>query len=125
LLGGQPLRLAHASDIQGHNTVLAPKTLATDGPEEMRAIPTPIVPPGQEGRFVRIEEAAVAAMPRLALGKCRALKIPLDGAPTEPHLLGDGVQSPPLLVISPDLVILGPPLGTPLASQSCRRGGRL
>jgi hypothetical protein len=42
----------------------------------MRAIPTPAVPPGQEDGFVRIEEASVAAMPRLALGKRRALERP-------------------------------------------------
>jgi hypothetical protein len=55
----------------------------------------------------------------------RALQIPLYGAPTEAHLLRDGVQRPPLLMIPPDLVIVGPPLGPPLAGQSCRRGGRL
>jgi hypothetical protein len=63
------LGLAHASDIQGHNPILAPKTMAADRPEEMRAMATAIVPPCQESRFVRIEETAVTAMPRLALGR--------------------------------------------------------
>ena len=37
LPGGQPLGLAHASDIQRHNPILAPKALAADRPEEMRS----------------------------------------------------------------------------------------
>jgi hypothetical protein len=69
---------------------LAPKALTTNGTEEMRAIPTPEVPPGQEDGFTRIEETAVAAMPRLALGKCRVLEIALHGAPTEPDLVRHG-----------------------------------
>jgi hypothetical protein len=76
LPGGQPLGLAHASDIQGHNPILAPKALATDHTEEMRAIATPTIPPGQEGHFVGIKEATVAAMSRLALRKRRALEGP-------------------------------------------------
>jgi hypothetical protein len=119
------LGLAHASDIEGHDAILTLKTLATDRPEEMRAVPTPVIPTSQEHGFIRIEETAVTAMPRLALGKCRGLEIALHGAPTETHLLRDGVQRPTLLMRPPDLVIVGPPLGTPLAGQSCRRGGRL
>jgi hypothetical protein len=115
LPGRQSLRLAHAPDIQGHHARLAPNALATDGPEARRAIPTATIPPGQEGRLVRIEEAAVAAMPGLALGKRRALQIPRHGAPTEAHRRRDGVQRPPLLMRRPDLVLLGPPSGAPLA----------
>ena len=40
------------------------------------AIATAATPPGEEGRFVWIEETAVAAMPRLALGKRRVLESP-------------------------------------------------
>jgi hypothetical protein len=46
LPGRQSLRLAPASDIQSHEAVLAPKALATDGPEERRAMPTATIPPG-------------------------------------------------------------------------------
>jgi hypothetical protein len=46
--GRQSLRLAHASDVQGHHAILAPKAVAMDGPAEMRAIPTPPIPAGQE-----------------------------------------------------------------------------
>ena len=125
LPGRQSLRLTHAPDIQRHNAILALKALATDGPEEMGAIPAPAVPPGQEGRFVRIEEAAVAGIHRLALGKRGALQIALHGAPTEADLRRNGVQGPPLLMMRPDLVILGPPSGPPLAGQACCGGGRL
>jgi hypothetical protein len=125
LPGRQALRLAHASDLQGHHTILAPKALATDGPEEMRAITTPAVPPGQEGGFVRIKEAAVAAMPRRALGKRRALEVALHGVPTEANLRRHGVQRPTLRMLRPDLVIMGPPSGAPLAGPSGRCGGRL
>ena len=83
------------------------------------AIPTPAVPPGQEGGFVRIEEAAVAAMPRLALGKRRALEVALHGAPTEPDLLRDGIQRPALLMVGPDLLVVGPPAG-PAAGGASR-----
>ena len=55
-------------------------------------------------------------MPRLALGERRALEIALHGAPTEPDLLRDGVQRPPLPMVRPDLLIVGPPLGPPLAA---------
>ena len=89
--------LAHASDVQGHNAILASKALTTNCTKEMRAIPTPAVPTGQEDSFIRIEKTAVAAMPRLALGKRRALEIALHGAPTDAHLLRDGIQGPPLL----------------------------
>jgi hypothetical protein len=123
LPGCQSLRLAHASDVQRDNAILALKALAADRPEEMPAIPTPAIPASQEHGFVRIGNAAVAAMPRLALRKRRALEIALHGAPTEAHLLRDGVQRSPLLMIRPDLVIMGPPSGTPLAGQSCRCGG--
>ena len=117
--------LAHTSDIERHNPVLAPKPLAANRPEEMRAIATPTLPSSEEGGFIGIEEAAVAAMSRLALRKCGALEVALHGAPTQAHLLRDGVQRPPLLMIRPDLVIMRPPLGPPLASQACRRGRRL
>jgi hypothetical protein len=70
------LGLAHASDIESHTAILTLKALAADGSEERRAIATAAMPSGQEGGFVRIEEPAVAAMPRLALGKWRALKSP-------------------------------------------------
>src|SRR5262249_61268662 len=79
LPGRQSLRLAHASDIQRDNPILAPKPLVADRPEEMPAIPTAVVPPGQEGRFVGIEEAAATVMPRLPLRERRALQIPLYG----------------------------------------------
>src|SRR5262249_50770883 len=111
LPGGQPLGLAHASDIERHNPILTLKALATDGPEEMGAIATPAVPPGEEGGFVGIQNTAVAAMPRLALRKRRALEVPLHGAPTEPDLVRDGVQRPALPMGGPDLVIVGPPVG--------------
>jgi hypothetical protein len=107
------LGLAHAPDIQGYDAILAPKALAADRPEEMRAIPTPAIPPGQEGRFVRIEETAVAAMPRLALGKRRAPEIPLHGAPTEPDLSGNRIQGPALPMVRPDLLVASDPLYPP------------
>jgi hypothetical protein len=125
-LPGHPsLCLTQAPDIQGHHPIVAPKALATDGPEEMRAIPTAAVPPGQEGRLVRVEEAVVAARARWALGERRALEVPPHGTPTEACGLRDGVQRPPLRMIGPDLMIMGPPSGPSLAGQACRRGGRL
>src|SRR5919109_5294746 len=72
LPGRQALRLAHASDVQRDNPILALKTLVADRPEEMPTVPTAVVPASQEGRFVRIEQAAAAAMSRLALRKRRA-----------------------------------------------------
>jgi hypothetical protein len=48
----------------------------------------------------------------------------LHGAPTEANLRRDGIQGPPLRMRRPDLVIMGPPPGAPLAGQSCRRAGR-
>ncbi len=84
--------VAHASDIERHNPILALKTLAANRPEEVPAIPTPTIPPSQEGRVVRVEEAAVTTMPRLALGERRALEVPPHGTPTEPDLVRDRVQ---------------------------------
>ena len=71
-----PLGLAQAPDIQRHNAVLTPKPLVADHVEERPTIATAMVPAGQERRFVRIEEAAVAGMHRLAIGKRRALEGP-------------------------------------------------
>jgi hypothetical protein len=107
------LGLAHASDIQRHNAILALKALAADRPEEVPAVPTAIVPPGQEGGFVRIEEAAAAAIPRWALGERGALEIPLHGAATAPDLLGNGIQRPALPMIAPALLVDGQPLRPP------------
>jgi hypothetical protein len=107
LPGRQPLGLAHASDIQGHNAILASKAVAADGPEEMRTIPTPAIPTSQGGGFVRIEEAAVAAMQRLALGKRRVLEIALHGAPTEPDPMRNGIEGPALPMVHPDLLVAG------------------
>jgi len=117
------MRLAHGSDIQGHNPILASKTLATDGPEEMPAIATAVVPPGQQGRFVGIEEAAAAAMSRLALRECRTLEISLHGAATEPDLVRDRLQRPALSMGGPDLQVTGHPLRPPRRGKgyrSCR-----
>jgi hypothetical protein len=125
LPGGEPLGLAHASDIQGHNPILTPKTLAADGSEEMRAIPTPAVPPGQEGGFVRIEQAAVAAIPRLVLGERWALEVALHGAPTEPDLVRNRIQGPALPMGRPDLLVLGHPLGPPRGGEGRDPCGRL
>jgi hypothetical protein len=125
LPGRQSLRLAPASDIQGHEAILAPTALAADGPEEGPAVATAVVPPGQEGRFVGLEEAAVAAMPWLALGKCRALKIPLHGAPAEPDLVRNRVQGPALPMLRPALLILGHPRGPPCGGEGRGPCGRL
>ena len=110
--GRQPMGLAHAPDRQSDDALLTPKALAADGPEAMPAMATAVVPPGQEGGFVGIAEAMAAAMPWLAFRKCRALEVALHGAPTEAHLLRDGVQRPPLLMIRPDLGRRGPTAGS-------------
>ncbi len=89
----------------------------------MRAIPTPTIPPGQESGFVRIEETAVAAMPRLALGKRRALEVALHGAPTEPDLIGNRIQGPALSMVHPDLLVVGHPLGPPRGGEGRRPSG--
>ncbi len=117
--------LAHASDIQSHNTILALKTLAADRPEEMPAIATAVVPPGQEGRFVRIEETAAAAMSRLALGECRILEVALHGAATEPDLVRNGIEGPALPMLRPDLLVAGHPLRPPRGGERRRPCGRL
>jgi hypothetical protein len=128
LPGRQALRLAHASDIESHHAIhaiLAPKALAADHPEEMCTIPTPVIPPSQESGFVRIETTAVAAMVRLALGKRRALEVPLHGAPTDADPVGNRIEGPSLLMLCPHLLVVRPPPGAPLVGQSSRRGGRL
>ena len=84
----------------------------------MPAIPTSAIPPSQEGGFVRIEDAAVAAMPRLALGERRALEVALHGAPTEPDLVRNGVQRPPLPMGGPDLLVGRHPLGPPRGGEA-------
>ena len=91
----------------------------------MGTIPTPAVPAGHESRFVRIEDAAVAGMHWLALGKRRTLEVPLHRAPADTDPRGDGIKGPPLLMTDPHLLVVGPSPGAPLAGQSCRRGGRL
>ena len=66
LAGGAALGLA--ADRPRHNPVLASNPLAADRPEAVLAMPTAVVPAGQEGRCVGIQEPEVAAMPRWALG---------------------------------------------------------
>jgi hypothetical protein len=86
---------------------------------------TPTIPAGQEGGLIRVQEAAVTALPRWARGKRRALEVARHGAPTEPDLIGNSIEGPALLMRRPPLVIEGPPSRPPLARQSCCRGGRL
>jgi hypothetical protein len=125
LPGGQPLGLAHASDIKSHNPLLAPKPLAADRPEQTPAIATAVVPPGQEGRFVWVEETAATAMSRLALGERRALEVAPHGAATEPDLVRDRVQRPALPMVAPDLLVGGHPLGPPGGGDGQRPYGGL
>lgn len=115
LPGGQALRLAHVSDIERHNAILAPKALAADHPDAMGTIPTPVIPPGQESGFVRIEKTVVAAMSGLAIGERRALAGPLPSAPTDDDPVGNRLGSPALLMIGPHLLVVRPPPGPPLA----------
>jgi hypothetical protein len=83
------------------------------------------MPPSQAGGFVRIEQTAGAALARLALGKRRALGVPLHGAPTAADPVGNRREGPALLMIGPYRLGVRPPPGAPLAGQSYRRGGRL
>jgi hypothetical protein len=124
LPGGQALRLAEPPDIEGDDAVPALKALAFNRAKEVRAVPTPMVPAVQEHGFIGIKEAPITVMPGLPLGKRWVLEIALHGAPTEAHLLRDGVQRPAPAMLRPDLVIVGPPSRPPLAGQARRRGGR-
>jgi hypothetical protein len=124
LPGREPLGLAHAPHVQGHDAILATKTLAADRAEEMRPIATPAVPTGQEGGFGGIEEAPVAVMPRLALGKRRALKIPRHGTPTDPDMVRHRVQGPALPMVRPALLVASHPLSPPSEGEIHRSGGR-
>jgi hypothetical protein len=122
--GCEPLGLAQAPDRPGHDTRLATQTLAADRAEERRPMATPAVPTGQEGGFGRIEEAPVTVMPRLALGKRRALKLPLHGPPTAPDMVRHRVQGPALLMVRPDLRVVSHPLRPPSGGEAQRSGGR-
>jgi hypothetical protein len=102
---------------------LTPKPLAADRAEQVRPVPTLVVPAGQENGFIGIKETPITIMPGLPFGKRRALEIALHGAPTDANLLRDGIQGPALLMRRPDLVIMGPPPGAPLARLS--RGDRV
>lgn len=117
--------LTHAPHIQGHNPILALKPWATNGPEEMPAVATSTIPPSQEGGFVRVEEAAVTGMPRVALGECRALEVSPHGTPTEPDLMCHRVQRPPLPMVGPDLLVGHHPLRPPRGGEGRRPWGRL
>jgi hypothetical protein len=120
----QPLRLAHTPDMEGHHATLAMKALSADRTEEMRPIPTPAVPTGQEDSLLRIEDAPVAVMPRLALGKCRGLEISLDNTQSEPDLVRHRIQGPALPMIRPNLLVAGHPLGPSKGGKGHRPGRR-
>jgi hypothetical protein len=81
-------------------------------------VSTPLIPAGQEEGFIRIQDTPIPVIPGRPFGKGRVLEIALHRASTEAHLLRDGIEGPPLLMISPDLVILGPAAGPSLASQA-------
>jgi hypothetical protein len=104
---------------------VAVKALSADCTEELRTIPTPAVPTGQEDGFVRIEDAPVAVMPRLALEKCRGLEIPLNNAPTEPDLVRHRIQGPALPMIRPNRLVAGHPLVPPKGGKGHRLDRRL
>jgi hypothetical protein len=89
------------------------------------AIATAIVPPGQEGRFVRLEEAAATTMPRLTLRKRRALEVPPHGTPTEPDLVRDRIQRPLLPMDGPDLLAGRHPLDPTRGGEGHGPGGGL
>jgi hypothetical protein len=87
-------------------------------------MPTPTIPPSQAGGVVRVEEAAVTTMPRLALGEHRALEVPPPGTPTAPDLGRDRVQRPALPMVAPDLLVGGHPLRPPRGGEGyCPCGG--
>ena len=64
-------------------------------------------------------------MPRLALGERRALEVALHGAPTEPDLVRNRIQSPALPMVRPDLLVVGHPLGPPRGGEGRGPCGRL
>jgi hypothetical protein len=121
--GGQALRPAEPPGIEGDDAIPALKALAFDRAKEVRAVPTPVVPGGQESGFIGIKAAPIAIRSRLPLGKRGALEVPLHRAPTDTDALGDRIEGPALLMIGPHLLVVGPPPGAPLAGQACRGGG--
>jgi hypothetical protein len=119
----KPLSRAETPDVRGDHAGLTPKPVAADRVEQVRPVPTLMVPAGQEHGFIGIKATPITIMPGLACGERRVLERPRHGAPTAADLLRDGVQGPVLLMIRPNLVIMGPPPGAPLAGQSCRHAG--
>jgi hypothetical protein len=91
----------------------------------VRAVPSPVVPAGQENGFIRTKDAPITITPWLPFGKRRALEIPLHGTSAAANLMRDGVQGPTPLMLRPYLLVMDPPLRTPILGQSCSRGGRL
>jgi hypothetical protein len=120
----QALRLAEPPDRQGDKAIPALKALACNRAKQLRAVPTPRVPACQESGFLGIKTAPIAIMSRLPFRTRRALEVPLPRAPTAADPLCDRIEGPSLRMTGPHLLVVGPPSGTPLAGQSCRRGGR-
>jgi hypothetical protein len=88
------------------------------------AVPTPLVPAGQEKGFIGIKDTPITIMPWLPFGKRGTLEVPLHRAPTDADPVCDRIEGPSLLMTGPHLLVVGPPPGAPLAGQSCRRCGR-
>jgi hypothetical protein len=85
----------------------------------------PRIPAFEEGGFVGMQPAATAVTPPLAPQKGGGLEIPLHGARTAPHVLGNREDTPPLAVQGPDLLIHTLPARLPLGGALLGRRGRV
>jgi hypothetical protein len=107
--------LAQPPDGQRDNAIPALKALVLHHTKQMRAIPTPLMPTGQEEGFIGIQDTPSTIMPGRPFRKRRVVEIPLYRAATAAYLLRDGIEGPSLPMIPPDLMILDPAAGPSLA----------
>jgi hypothetical protein len=122
--GGQRGRRAPAAAIPGHPPIRAPNARAPAPPEARRAVATAALPPGEERGRVRLEEAAVTALPRRARGRRGAVEGARPGTAPAPHRRRQRLPRPALRLSGPALVLRRPPWGPSRAGQAGCRGGR-
>lgn len=117
--------LTQTAGIGGHEGIAAGIAAWFEIPKQLCGGAAACIPALEERGFVGIQQAAAAVTPPLAPHKGGGLEIPLHGARTDPHVLGNREHGPPLVVQGPDLLIHTLPARLALGGALLGRRGRV
>jgi len=121
--GGQALGLSQTACIGCDDTIATHIATLAEVTKQPHGIVAPCIPALEEIRLIRVEATVPAVATPFAPRKRGPLEIALDGAQTQPDLLGNGRSGPALVVQGPDLRMQRLPAGLALhGALLCRQG---